>query len=588
MDRTNRPAPHASPVRGHTISRATGFRAWWALFRVQVLVTLPFLPRAVASRDKERVDGEEWARFFLSILGFIPVLAIFGWIARGVYTDLRLAGRGEALLSVFFLMAVAVGVTMGVGSLQSSVYAGRDLPRLASLPVPARGVVAAKLAAAAVHQWLVLLLLTPPLVVYGLNEYGFKDPAGWLFWVKALLVYLLLPFPGLAVAAVLSRVLTPVVGTARGRDGLVALAGLLMVAVLTAGVKDTLGVPMPRRPGTPDPLALAAISLAGFVTDHAPPVGWAVRALTPGAPAGGAADLARFGLIAVAGWILAVRLARGIFQAGLLAIPGPSRSLHLPPERLQPALSPARSPFRTLVWREATLWFRTPAFVTYSLAPGIIIPVILLGPGRSASIFEPALDPSPTGLVTRALGWSVLTAITMCVLATHGLTGLGAVSWEGRAFWISRAIPASPRLQMAAKLAFKAGVALVASAPAGIVAGLQAGWNVAGWIAWLLGTGLAVTAASATGLALELEDPHLAWANPEEAYGYRFRPVLVLLTVLAGLGGMWLAAWMAGEFGPAALLGGALGYLLVAAGLTTAGVLGVAERGYARIIPPER
>ena len=586
MHRKHWREPEDSPVKGHRVARAADWRAWWTLCRVQVLATLPIIPRALAGRDKERVDGEEWGLFLLSICGYVPVLALIGWIARELDGDLRLAGQGEALLAVFFVAVATVGVMMGVEAIQSSVYAGRDLALLARLPVPARSVVAAKLAAAAVHQWLALLLFTPFLIVYGLNEQGLHEPARWLFWFKALLVYLLLPFPGLGVAAVLSRVLIPVLGPGRRREGLMAIAGLIAVGLSMAALYDTLGSPAPRGPGTLDPVARAAIALAGFVADYVPPLAWAARALRAGTPAGGAPDLARLGLTAVAGWAVAVTLSERVFQKGLTATGGTLRDRAVPLDPRHAVLAPARSPFRALVWREAVLLLRTPAFFSYSLVSAIVVPMVLLGPGRSTSVFELYREPAGAGLVTWALGGSVLTAITMCVMATHGLTGLGAVSREGRAFWISRVIPVPPRLQLAAKLVFKAGAALVASVPAGILAGLQAGWNAAGWTAWLLGTGLAVTAASATGLALELEAPRLDWTNPKEAHGDRLRPLLALLANLAGLGGMWLVAWLAGELGPWARMGGALVYLLLSAGLAVAGLLNSAESSDARIIPP--
>ncbi|QZA32167.1 hypothetical protein [Hydrogenibacillus sp. N12] len=534
------------------------------------------------------MDEEEWVLFVLSTLGYIPVLAIIGWTAQSVYRELRPAGQGDALLALSFVVATAVGIAMGVDALQGAVYSGRDARLLASLPVPARGVVGAKLAAAVVHQWLVLLLFSPPLLIYGLNEYGLNEPAGWLFAFKALLAYLLLPLPGLAVAAVLAWVLIRVLGPGSRREVPVAIAGMAATAVLVAGMKAALGDPAPRLPGTMTPVALAAVSLAEWVTEYVPPLAWVTRALLPGAPADGAWELARFAVAALAGWILAVELAGRLYREGLTAARGGVRDLRALRSRRtrDRTLLPARSPFRALAWREAALLCRTPAFFLRGLTLAIVVPVPLLGPGRSISVFELYREPVAPAFFSRDLGWSVLLAITLCVLATHGFTGPGTIGREGRAFWLSRSIPASPRQQVLAKLAVQAGAALVVGVPVGVLAGHQAGWNAAAWAAWLLGTGLAVTAAGATGLVLELENPRLDWTNPHEAYGSGARLLLALLASLGGLGGMWLVAWLAGEFGPAALVGGALAYLLLSAGLGVTAVGALAEAGYARITPP--
>lgn len=562
------------------VGASSRLRAWWALYRVQLKAGLVLSPSTMGGQRAARLGPGEWLLFFLSVLAFVPLLWLILIIAVGTYYGLAALGQGEAMLTLFFLPAFVLSLVLGLISVLSIFYFARDTAHLLSLPLSPGAIAGAKLAVVLTNQWLGLALLVPPLVVYGVLA-----GAGPLYWLKAVVVYALLPVPALALAAILAMALMRVAGRTRQRDWAVVASSLALMAVaLGAQI-------LPRQVAeNVDPARLNQLmqGLAEQIGRYAPPAVWATRALATGSPAGGAGYLALLGLVAAAtlalSWVLADRLlVRGLAAA----LEAPARRAALDRQRVHAQLARVRPGLLALVWREWAVLWRTPVFVMNTLFPMLVVPVVLAtslwaGPG------DTLIRPAVSGLFTPSgRPWAPLAGVAVSAIAgLFAMLGATALSREGRAFWISQVIPASPRRQVAAKLLFACLVAWAGGLPFGAAAGILLGWTGGAWAYWLVTGLLAVVAVNALELAVDLWRPKLDWVDPQGAMKQNYNVLLGVLAGMVSLGGAALVARYTSPLGPAVLLASVCGYLLLVATGGILLVLGLAGRVYRRVSSP--
>ncbi|MFS8641339.1 MAG: hypothetical protein LOD90_11150, partial [Symbiobacteriaceae bacterium] len=566
------PARRGDLVRS---GRPPSFRTWWALFRVQLKVGLPISPSALSSRPSARLGLREWLLFFLVILSFLPLLGVILAVSLQFYGALAIVGQPEAMLTLFFVPALVLSLVFGLVSVVSTFFFARDLPQLVSLPLPAGTIVSTKLAVVVVNQWLSLSLLVPPLAVYGLRQH-----AGLWYWLKAVAVWLLLPVPTLALAAVLAMGLMRVAGRTRQRDWAVVAGSLLAAGVAIAAQV----APRWVVPEVADPSQLGQVlpELVGLIGRYAPPAVWATRALAPGSPAGGTGHLLLLAGTGAAGLAIAWWVANRIFARSLAANLEAPRGRRAR-ERVgkDAGLARVRPAFRALLWREWTVLWRTPVFAMNTLLPLVLVPLTLglswwMGNG---------------GEVTRSLGpllatsgarmWSVMAGVALTSSAgLFGVLGATAISREGRAFWLSQVIPVAARDQVAAKLLFASGVAWLGGLPMGVALGFLFRWTPALWAYWLVTGALGIVAVNALQLAVDLWQPKLDWTDPHGAVKQNFNVLLAILAGLVSLGGAAGVLYLASPGGPAVRLAAVFGYLLLLAAGATWLVLGAAERAY--------
>lgn len=568
----------AGPIRTGGRSHAgkpSPLSTWWALFRVQFKIGLPISPSALSTRRSARLGWSEWLLFFLVILSFLPLLGIILAVSLQFYGALVIVGQPEAMLTLFFVPALLLSLVFGLVSVVSTFFFARDLPQLVTLPLPAGTIVSAKLAVVLVNQWLSLTLLVPPLAVYGLRQ-----GAGLWYWLKAVAVWLLLPVPALALAALLAMGLMRLVGRTRQRDWAVVAGSLLAAAV---GVAAQV-VPRWVVPQVADPSQMGQVlpELAVLIGRYAPPAVWATRALATGSPAGGTGHLLLLAGAGAAGLAVAWWVANRIFFRSLAA------SLEVPRHRparervgTDAGLVRVRPAFRALLWREWAVLWRTPVFTMNTLLPMVLVPLMLglswwMGNGAEvARNLGPLLD------TPGARTWSALAGVAVTTGAgLFGLLGATAISREGRAFWLSQVIPVPARQQVAAKLVFASGIAWLGGLPMGVALGFLFRWTPALWAYWLVTGALGIVALNALQMAVDLWQPKLDWTDPQGAVKHNFNVFLAILAEFVSLGGAAVVVFLASPGGHAVRLAAVFGYLLVLAAASTGLVLGAAERAY--------
>lgn len=247
-----------------------------------VLLRLTLLNRLSAVRpgSYKRADGKPDVN---RIVQTVAVLVLCGLmlgfvilVEVALFRLLSTMRHPELLPAMALLLSTMATLLMGFFTSLGSLYFSRDALWMSYLPVSGRAVLLAKLTELwAGEAVLNALLLLPAFVMYG----SFLS-AGWLYYVRAVLIVLLSPMLPLAVVALLATLLARVISR-------LASSAMLNTVLSMAFVLGIVLLELTVIPKMPDDLDLVWImnllrkqeGLLQMLTSVFPPVLWAVRGL---------------------------------------------------------------------------------------------------------------------------------------------------------------------------------------------------------------------------------------------------------------------------------------------------------------------
>ena len=199
------------------------------------------------------------------------------------------------------------------------------------------------------------------------------------------------------------------------------------------------------------------------------------------------------------------------------------------------------TPLMALLVREWRLFFRTPVFVMNGITGAIMGPfmiiVTLFGKDRQSSEIFLVLNNPQFALPV------ALAAVGLMLFAGGmNITASTALSREGAGFWISKMIPVTPRIQVAAKLLHSSVVAALCMAATGVA--LMIFIKLVFWrllVAFILGI-LGSVLITVLGLLIDILRPKLEWTNPQEAVKSNLNGFLGIMVTFAVIGILALAS----------------------------------------------
>jgi ABC-2 type transport system permease protein len=465
----------------------------------------------------------------------------------------------------------------------SAFYFSKDLEFLIPLPLRPGEVMASKFAIILVNEYLTVLAVVGPV----LGTYGTLAKGGIPYWTNAVLVYLLLPVIPLAFVAVLVVAMMRLINVSRKKDALILVGSLVLIAG-AVGLQFLIGKSQGRG-GMEDLAAFLGSpdSLLNRIGAKFPPSAWAGKALAGGWSAEGLTNLGillgtSLGLL----WLLLV-LSEKIFYRGLVGIGETSaRRRVLSRSEMSRRVATGRHPVRAVFIREWRIMNRTPIFLLNGPLTILIFPALFMlmtrmdsGRGDSAAML---------GFLTGAAGAVpviLASAAFMILGGTLNGTASSTFSREGPQFWMSKALPVSPRDQVLAKFIHSYLIVVLGIVPAALV--LLLGLRMplgralpAAGLALLLGILL-----TAVGMIIDLARPLLDWTNPQKAIKQNLNVLFSIvadIAVLFGLGFLSARALKAGMPGGTLLLILA-GLLAVLSALSLALLFRFADKRYAEI-----
>ena len=523
--------------------------AFTALLRLQLKTTYgsPTAFRRLLRNPKEALG--EYGKILIALVAVVGLMVAYTVMLSKAFGPLRQAGLEQLVLLAGILVPLVLVLVLGFFQVLGTFFFARDAEHLASLPVPARAVFAAKLGVVMVGQYATAIPLLAVPTVY----YGIKMGCGVAYYAELAVLSLLLPAIPVAAASIVSLLLMRAVSAVRRQSTVLSVAGLVLMVGFIAGEAALMNAASSNMTNQLiDGLVKNQVDLIAIAGRYFPPIEWAVRALADsgvsrahalsgasGASGGsGAFNLLLFAAASVAAAWLAILASSTLYQKGALVQAEAERGRRTRGLRVcrQSSITTA------LFLREWRIILRTPVYALNSLV-GIVLGPLMVNRSLFGGVMmkDPDVKPFFDRLASApdvALAMLLVAAVVACV----GLINMAApttISREGRMFWLSKAIPVAPGQQVTAK--FLAGYSISVLAVLTTALALCPSFHI-GIVPSLGGVVLALVALYsivAADVLLDVLNPKLVWANPTEAIKQNMNGLYALIVGVgfAAIGG---------------------------------------------------
>lgn len=485
-----------------------------------------------------------------------------------MYDNAAALGQGNMILTLAIVLGQVIVLLLGLFWVISVFYFSDDSAILTPLPIPASTVILAKFGVLMVNEYITLaFFLIPAFAVYGI-----RTAAGALYWIAAVVVFLIVPMLPLAVSSIVSVILMRFVNVRKSRTFFMVLGSVLFFGAYFWFQYYTMHTMPQTQEGIAQYIMTVQDSLSKTLATKFPPGLWASTAVSKAGTLAGTLNFLLLAAVSLGALVVLLAVASKLFYAGLtsggevVARKGRSR------DGARPASTLAwmrRSPEVAIALKDMWVFLRTPTFALNGVANAIIFPGLmavwfLVGGGQNpfSSIPEfAAFMAAPEFASFHAL---VLAAMIMWSAGSN-MVGASAFSREGSQLWMLKIVPVEPARQVLGKALFALAFNVVAAVPMIVVLQLILRlswlWLVFSILLGLLGTVWTVF----LNVQIDMWRPYLTWDNPQRALKNNINGLMgwiIVSLVIAGLGAMAVFMNSAG-YGHVAICGVVTGVIAV-------------------------
>lgn len=328
---------------------------------------------------------------------------------------------------VLMMILLMLSLVLSVKNIVTVLYTADDLPVLLPMPFSAGQIVIAKLTVTLKFP----LVLSVLLINASFFGFGFRAGMGADFYIGTVLSSVLIPVSGLAIVALLTVVIFKCCGFIRNRDIMVAIGGILTIA-LTVGYLIVSSIL--NSNDSPD-AALSALSTFAGISEYFPNVAFMNGFMFDGSIIGLLISLG----ITIAAIALALLVIKLFYLSTALSMQNTGFAKK-PVEKSMLSGRKKRSALKALTSYEAKNARRNPAYMIYGFAMTFIWPLFIVLPfafGKNA-LFNSASSVDTSAALICAIFLGVAASCFAC--GFNILPGT-AFSREGDSFYVLRTMP---------------------------------------------------------------------------------------------------------------------------------------------------
>ena len=252
----------------------TGFKA---LLRLQLLSRFAdFKPRNLKTALKEKKGRT--IGMFIAILFLVVYLGVILYIVETKMLEFMIGmGMPEMLITMAVVLTTAGTLILSFFFTLSALYLGRDAAYLASLPLKPRTILSAKLVQVWISETLIdAIILMPACILYGVK--AGVDPG---FYLRMIVVWLLIALLPICVIAFVSSLLIRLSALWKHREVLLTVSGIALMVGYMFLMMNLGGITGDTADGGEMIRQLVESSSAriGAMTKMFPPAAWAANGM---------------------------------------------------------------------------------------------------------------------------------------------------------------------------------------------------------------------------------------------------------------------------------------------------------------------
>jgi ABC-2 type transport system permease protein len=548
---------------------------FWTLLKILLINNLGIS----AIRTKGRKNKLEYLKVLglgaAIVIGFTPTLWLYSKILIQGFDILAPLGQQGAILTLGIVMVSTMIFFFGIFYVINFFYFAGDAQNLLSLPLSGWQVLGARFSVVIAYEYLTELpFLLPPLIIFGI-----KSGASLVFWMYALIGFLLVPLLPLGLATLPTVIVMRFANLGRRKDLFKILGGLMVIA-LAVGYQFLF-----QKSGVNamDPAFLQNLltdpnGLMNLISRVFPSTKYLGLALVNADKAAGLVNLLIFAALSLLAVALAWLVGDKLYFKGLVGSSETTAKRKMLTSADYSRLGKGSPALVSYCTKEIRLLIRTPIYFMNCVLTNLLVPVLVVIPfllqshNKNGSMPWEGLIAKPEGqtiLMTVIIGLAIFLAGSNAITAT-------SLSREGQEFFISKYIPLSYKQQVLAKLLSAYILSIIGAVLLLIAAMILMPLDLALIGMILVVCLIAIAPIIEAGLLIDIFRPKLVWENEQKAVKQNLNVVFAMLfSILLGGAVLYIvirfihsptlaATFMLGCFGLAAVV---LYYLLMTKGI---------------------
>ncbi|MFD2924400.1 putative ABC transporter permease subunit [Halobacillus naozhouensis] len=495
--------------------------------------------------------NEKIGYVFLAIFA-IPaalfILYILNSIIGAMYQVLAPTDNESVILGLLFVMISILFVFISIGTILSSFYFAEDIESFVALPFQPYQIMLGKSAVPFLTLYLTnLVILAPSLVIYGLHSH-----AGIVYYLFAIIIWLITPVIPFVGTAVLLMFVMRFLNLSKNKDRIKVFAGLLTF-IFAIGINIVIRLNSSEtNPGSNLAHQLADQNgLLQMTTKFYPPAYFSSISLTEPMTMAGVGYFILTCALAMVALFFMMTTGQKLYFKGVLGLSGGSRKA-ISSEKMVKKIQSKNVLYSSWV-REMKIMLRTPTFFTQIIVQSLLLPVLFI------VILIMDTSGSIQGIGAMLKTWQGKTIILCMVGFTVFILGINpasisSVSRDGKSWFNHLYMPIRAETVMLSKILASFFINFLSLLVLFIMACLI---NIPVMITliWIVLSLLISWLTGIIGTILDLYSPTLHWTDEREIFKGRyigllalaveivlFAPLIFILWKADGIGGLWMTS----------------------------------------------
>lgn len=476
----------------------------------------------------------------LIALCFVPLFLSLSLFVSTMYDALKAIEQEGVILSLGVAVTSFTIFFFGVFYVINIFYYSDDVENLLPLPLKPSQIIGAKFLVTVVYEYLTELILLLPLFIV----YAYKSGPSLMYYIYALVVFILVPVVPLSIASVLVMIIMRFTGIAKNRDRFKMVGGL--IAMFGAIGFNAVIQRFASKSVAPEQLqemfTQGQNSMVEFVSRIFPGAKFAALSIVYNTSVQGIVNLLIFILITAASFFIFLYIGELLYFRGVIGISeSAAKRKKVSSEELS-KLSVRQSKLKAYTIKELKLLFRTPIYFMNCVLINFLFPILMLIPFLTQSQGSSELESIKTIMYSGVYEGVIVAAgfaAIMLISTINSITST-SISREGQNLYISKYIPASYQTQILAKALSGAIISLIGviTILASVTVFLRIPLHLVFMIAGISLFG--IVCMSFIGVMIDLFHPKLNWDNEQKAVKQNLNPLFhMLLGTIFGAATVW-------------------------------------------------
>ena len=423
-----------------------------------IRLTKLFLKDGFGNKENQSTkERGNYKKILLGIFIFICLIPLMGTISFGtkeIYEILKPMGQESLIVGALVMSTFSVVLIFGILISISVLYFSSDIESILHLPLKVREIVSAKFITILTHEYAFVLFITGTIG----GTYGYLESAGPIYWIKLVVVTIILPIMPLSIACILCIFLMKFNFITRNKDRfnmLIGIVGMGLAIVFNIGLQKMTRLPkdeLMERLGNGD-------SLASTLFNN-PLIKAPMNFLSQNDIGSASMNFIFFVVFTIGIFLIYIIIAEAFYLKSAMSISSSSSKRKKISEVDLSKQSEKKSQIIAYMMKEIKLLLRTPAFFMNCVLVEILLPVFLLIPAIANGIDITAIKEglskarefvSSNASETVAL-FAIGTFVITIFVAGSAIVSGTSITREGGSFYVNKFLPISAKHQIIGKL----------------------------------------------------------------------------------------------------------------------------------------